>query len=258
MSDWKAFFYTFWQYTFCNVPRIVGGDFKCVQRDKFGGDDTFADKGVTELHSFTKSNSLIDIYRFKFLNTPQYTWVNGPRTIGCQLDRFYVPLSWKNIVSNVTAKPFVYTDPSMIRMTSTVGHSRSRGQGIWKLNTTLLKSDEFCEETNNFWKQWRTQKSSFSDPRVWWDAGKLLIKQIAIDHCVRLAKSRKSKTATLETEYDNLLQHIDPNDSAQRTRLLEIKESLKVIEDERVDGIKIRSKENWLEFGEKPTKYFFQ
>ena len=52
--------------------------------------------------------------------------------------------------------------------------------------------------------------------------------------------------------------YIDPNDSVQRARLLEIKESLKVIKDERAEGIKIRSKENWLEFGEKTTKYFFQ
>ena len=100
--------------------------------------------------SFTNSNSLIDIYRAKFPNTPMYTWVNGPRTIGCRLDWFYVPLSWKNLVSNVTAKPFVYSDHSLIRMACTVGHSRSRGPGIWKFNTSLLKSDKFCEETNTF------------------------------------------------------------------------------------------------------------
>ena len=85
----------------------------------------------------------------------------------------------------------------------------------------------------------------------------MFIKQIAIDHSVRLAKDRKSITAFLEAQHENLLRHIDPNDSAQRARLLEIKDSLKVIEDE-LEGIKIRSKENWLEFGQKPTKYFFQ
>ena len=113
VSHRKAFFDTFWQYTFRNVPLIMGGDFNCVpcvQRDKFRGDGAFGDKGVFELHSFTNSNSLIDIYRAKFPNTPLYTWVNGPRTIGCRLDRFYVPLSWKNLVSNVTAKPFAYSD----------------------------------------------------------------------------------------------------------------------------------------------------
>ena len=95
VSERKAFFYAFWQYTFRNMSLIVGGDFNCVlsvQKDTFGGDDTFGDKGVFELHSFTNSNSLIDIYRYKFPNTPLYTWVNGPRTIGCRLDRFYVPL----------------------------------------------------------------------------------------------------------------------------------------------------------------------
>ena len=79
VSDWKAFFDMFWQYMFQNVPLIVGRNFNCVPcvlRDKFGG--AFGNKGVTELHSFTDSNSLIDIYCAKFPNTPQYTWVNGP------------------------------------------------------------------------------------------------------------------------------------------------------------------------------------
>ena len=129
VSDRKVFFDTFWQYTFRHVPLIVGGDFNCVpnvQKDKFGGDNTFGDKGVTELHSFTDSQSLVDIYRSKFPNTPLYTWVNGPRTIGCRLDRFYVPLSWKNQVSNVTAKPFAYSDHLLIRMNCAVGHSKPR------------------------------------------------------------------------------------------------------------------------------------
>ena len=59
VSDQKAFFDTFWQYTF-HVPLIVGGDFncvRCVQRDKFGGDDAFGDKGVTELLSLASAKT---------------------------------------------------------------------------------------------------------------------------------------------------------------------------------------------------------
>ena len=167
VSDRKVFFDTFWHYTLRHVPLIVGGDFNCVphvQKDKFGGDYTFGDKAVTELHSFTDSQSLVDIYRSKFPNTPLYTWVNGPRTIGCRLDRFYVPLSWKNQVSNVTAKPFPYSDHSLIRMNCAVGHSKPRGPGVWKFNTSLLKSDEFCEEINSFWQHWRTRKNILFGP----------------------------------------------------------------------------------------------
>lgn len=40
--------------------------------------------------------------------------------------------------------------------------------------------------------------------------------------------------------------------------MLEIKETLKAIADEQAEGVKIRSKELWTEFGKKLTKYFFQ
>ena len=261
VSDRRSFFDTFWQYTFRNVPLVLGGDFNCVpdvRRDKFGGDDTFGDKGITELHSFTGANSLIDIYRVNFPTRSAYTWVNKAHTVGCRLDRFYVPQSWETQVSDVTVKPFAYSDHQLIRMTFTVGKHNPRGKGIWKFNTSLLKSEDFCEEAVDFLRHWRTQKASYSDLRVWWDAGKLLIKQLAISHSVRLAKDRRSKVAALEKEYDQLLNSVDSNDSARQIRLLKTKEALHAAEDERLEGIKIRSKENWLEFGEKPTKYFFQ
>ena len=43
-----------------------------------------------------------------------------------------------------------------------------------------------------------------------------------------------------------------------KIRLLKTKEALHVAEDERLKGINIRSKEDWLEFGEKLTKYILQ
>ena len=174
VSDRRSFFDTFWQYTFRNVPLVLGGDFNCVpdvRRDKFGGDDTF---------SFTGVNSLIDIYPAKFPTRSAYTWVNKAHTVGCRLDRFYVPQSWETQVSDVTVKPYAYSDHQLIRMTYTVGKHNPRGKGIWKFNTSLLKSEDFCEDLRHWRTHWRTQKASYSDLRVWWDAGKLLIKQLAI------------------------------------------------------------------------------
>ena len=40
--------------------------------------------------------------------------------------------------------------------------------------------------------------------------------------------------------------------------MAEIRDLLKAIEDRTVEGAIIRSREQWLEFGEKPTKYFYQ
>lgn len=175
MSDQKAFFDTLWLHTFHNIPTIVGGDFNCVpdvRKDKFGGDDSFGDKGILNLHSYTENLALIDIFRAKNPNDTMYTWVNGPRTIGCRLDRFYVPRAWKNKVSSITATPFAYSDHWLVQMQFTVGKSNPRGRGVWKFDTSLLKSEAFCKEIKNFWHHWRTQKPTFSDPRVWWEVGK--------------------------------------------------------------------------------------
>ena len=167
MSDRRSFFDTIWQYTLNNVLLMLGGDFNCVpdeRRDKFGGDDAFGDKGITELYSFTNAQSLVDIYRIKFPTASVYTWINKSHTVGGRLDRFYVPQSWETQVSHMTVKPFAYSDHSAIRMPFAVGKFNPRGKGVWKFNTSLLQSDSFCEKMLNFLQQWRTQKASFSDP----------------------------------------------------------------------------------------------
>lgn len=181
-----------------------------MRKDKFGGDDSFGDKGILNLHSYTENLALIDIFRAKNPNDTMYTWVNGPRTIGCWLDRFYMPWAWKNQVSSITATPFAYSDHSLVQMQFMVGKSNPCGRGVWKFNTSLLKSEAFCKEIKNFWHHWRTQKPTFSDPRVWWDVGKYSIKQCAIKHSVRLSKDQKSRTAGLEDEYQRILSNVDP------------------------------------------------
>ena len=45
---------------------------------------------------------------------------------------------------------------------------------------------------------------------------------------------------------------------ADQTRLAEIKDLLKAMDDRAVEGSILRSKEQWIELGEKPTKYFYQ
>ena len=54
------------------------------------------------------------------------------------------------------------------------------------------------------------------------------------------------------------LSHGTSNTADNHIRLVEIRDLLKTIEDHNVEGAIIRSREQWLEFGEKPTKYFYQ
>ena len=258
-SERVALFNQLWRFAFRNIDPIVVGDFNCVPdvaKDKWGGDNVF-DTAVTQLHAFTASLGLEDYFRVTNPNGRLFTWFNSQHTIGCRLDRFYTPVAWRSRVRDHFSTPFSYSDHHMVTIKFTLGHSTPRGKGVWKFNTRLLQSADFCEAVNDFWPSWQKEKSIFSDPRVWWDAGKFQLKEIAIAHSVAQAAQRREQKASLAAEFRTLLQG-NPNDMTRQARLIEIKDLLRAMEDELVEGSILRSKEQWTELGEKPTRYFFQ
>ena len=175
-SKRETFFDNLWRFMFRNVDTIMAGDFNCVPDvllDKWEGDDTFGDKGITQLNTFADSLSLEDVFRVKHPTDRVYTWFNGPHLVGCRLDRFYTPQVWRPHVRNLNCQPCSHSDHHLVSITLQLGHSHPRERGVWKFNTRLLKSDTFCTDMNNFWPQWQLEKPIFTDPRVWWDVGKL-------------------------------------------------------------------------------------
>ena len=80
-SDRETFFGNLRHILFCNVDTVMAGDFNCVPNthlDKWGGDDTFGDKGITHLHTFADSLSLEDVFQVKYLSTHLITWFKQP------------------------------------------------------------------------------------------------------------------------------------------------------------------------------------
>ena len=138
------------------------------------------------------------------------------------------------------------------------GPTHPRGRRGWKFNTQLLKNESLCAVVNSFWASWQPNKPAFTNPQVWWDAEKLQSKEIAITHSVTEARERKRDKLTLENEFRNILARGTSNTVDDHVRLAEIRDLLNAIEDHNVKGAIIRSREQWLEFGEKPTNYFYQ
>ena len=83
-----------------------------------------------------------------------------------------------------THVPFAYSDHHLIKLQVTFGPTNPRGQGVWKINTQLLKNESFCAAVKSFWSYWQQHKPAFTYPRVWSDAGKFQIKEIAIAHSI--------------------------------------------------------------------------
>ena len=139
--------------------------------------------------------------------------------MGCRLDRFYTPRAWRPRISRHTCSPFAYSDHHFIKLLVTFGPSTPRGRWVWKFNTRLLKNQSFCADINSFWASWKLNQPAFTDPRVWWDAGKLQIKEIEIAHSVAEARERKRDKVNLQSEFRNLLSRGTSN-YRRRSRLL--------------------------------------
>ena len=260
-AERELFFDILWCFTFPNLENVVLGDFNCVpniQLDKWGGDDSFGDRAITQLHAFMDSLNLEDFYCVNFPTGRLFTWFNGPHSVGCRLDWFYTAKTWRSRISDFKCNSFAYSDHHIINLKITLGNSNPRGRGVWKLNTQLLKSETFCSAVNNFWPVWKDHKPAFTDPRIWWDAGKLQLKELTISHRIQQSRERRREKSKLEHEFQLITARGTSNTTADHVRLAEIKDLLKTIDDHAVEGAMIRSKEQWIEMGEKPTRYFFQ
>ena len=98
----EIFFDNLWRFKYPNLESIVVGDFNCVRdiaMDKWGSDESFGDRAVTQLHSFTESLALEDFYRVSNPRGKLFTWFNSPHSVGCRLDRFYMPRAWRSRIS---------------------------------------------------------------------------------------------------------------------------------------------------------------
>ena len=130
------YFLTLWRFKYPNLEPIVVGDFNCVPDialDKWGGDDSFGDRAVTQLHSFTESLALEDFYRVSNPRGKLFTWFNGPHSVGCRLDRFYTPRAWRSRISQHACLPFAYSDHHLIKLQVAFGPTNPRGRGYGNL-----------------------------------------------------------------------------------------------------------------------------
>ena len=136
-------------------------------------------------------------------------------------------------------------------------NSPSVGSGVWKLNISLLKSDVLVCKLQRFGKYWQHQKTSFPTLAEWWDAGKVELKDRVQQYSRQVRKTEREYRASIANRYRRLPPK--PNlSSLEVQELTELLESLSRLDEQRMEGYKIRSRAKAVQNGEKPSRYFFQ
>ena len=87
----------------------MASDFNCIpdtRLDKWGGDDTFGDRGIEQLNVFATAFSLEEVFRAQHVDSRVFTWFNGSHSVGCRLDRFYTPCASGPQIRDFNCQPF--------------------------------------------------------------------------------------------------------------------------------------------------------
>ena len=240
---------------------IIAGDFNCItdQRlDKFGGNPNARHLAAATLQTICAQYNLTDIWRDRHKDERNYTWtgrhpVNGT-FIRTRIDKFLISRSINHLVIDTSIKPFTHSDHDYIFLTLNLDNIQ-RGPGFWHFNNELIDVAAFEAEIEEFWSTWQTKYDDFADPLVWWDKAKQHFKTNAI-HCAKIrGKAKRHERSQLERKLEKLQSISDTTQDIEQYLLA--KEKLKQMDLKDLEATKIRAKAQFIEEGERSTRYFY-
>ena len=119
---------------------------------------------------------------------------------------------------------------------------------------SIVADPALFPQVHKLWEKWQQQKSDFKNLNVWWDKGKLKLKDLCKKFSKQQANTNFQKQRQLEKELHTLLNQPKSGDISQQTG--KIQQELGTIHNKLVTGTKIYSKEKFYHEDKKPTKYF--
>ena len=256
VSERKSFLQEVHKYFFPHSKLIMGGDFNCYdnERDKFGGNCSIS----KELSDFKSCFRLTDAWRVKHPRESQCTWFNSDFSIGSRLDTFLISRDISPGITSCEIRPCVYSDHDFVTVELDCNDGNRHGPGIWKFNNSLLEDDNYCAFIRPIIEQHLSFKHVFISIKEFWESLKITIK----DETVKFAKAKRRELSRDKVLITNRLikskNQLVSGDSSVKTEICELESLLDSMFVRELSGCKIRSRAQWLEEGEAPTRYFFK
>ena len=239
-------------FFFFEADTRIGGDFNLVldiEKDKNNGIARTHQNALKVVQDVMEDLELCDIWRIFNPDTKRFTWRQRQAEIQCRLDFFLVSQTTLCNCSDADIFPGFKTDHSMITLNLSL-HSNPRGNGFWKLNTSLLTDTTFVEKIKETIQETATEykNDELVNPGLLWEMIKLKVRQQSIAFSASIKRAKKRKEDELEKEISNLEKQIDiatgPDSLNQNAneRMKALKEELEKIIEHRTKGAILQSK----------------
>ena len=101
---------------------------------------------------------VVDIWRYLHLDVSGFTWSRWNVSIASRIDLCGVPYVWVSSVSTCDIVPSPFSDYCALSLSLSVPDAVPPGPGLWKLNTSILSDEEYCDLITTAWRNWRFAK----------------------------------------------------------------------------------------------------
>ena len=197
-----------------------------------------------------------DVFRLNNPDARIFTHFDKQHSTYTRLDFFLVDDNLVNLpicCSNISHG--FNSDHSYVSLTLK-GNPLSHGRGYWKLNNSHLFSEEFTNEVRSIINE--TMAGSFDSFNGVWDTIKFKVKDYAIYFGKKTKKHKLAEKKIVEDKINKIKE--SPNyltDHVHLDELQQLELRLNAIIKADMEGVIVRSKAQYVEKGERCTKYFF-
>ena len=172
-----------------------------------------------------------------------------------RLDYFLISNGLQEFASTKDILTPISTDHSPVFFSLSQEKGNIKSKGFSKFISFLIKDQKYINEIKDLIRSFDTKNDCNFIRQLKWGLLKYEICKFIIHYTKGLAKERKEKMLNLESELKNL--EISLDEANNLGKYNSVKNELDGTYYHIAEGIRIRSKCDWYEHGEKSTKYFF-
>ena len=205
-----------------------------------------------------EQHNLIDIWRIRKPILKRYTFrkKHFSRFIRRRLDYIFVSNNIQENIKDTNILPSFCSDHSPLFVNYQTLNDFHLGKHFWKFNTSLTKDEEYVKQTKEHIQNVKHQFDPIfkKKPQAQWEFLKYEIRKFSIAFSKIKSKEKRENLARLEGKLKELEQNLTCDENLEQHGIY--KNELNDIYNDISNGIKIRSKCDWYEFGKKSNKFF--
>ena len=274
-NDNPIFFQNIFQYTeeIGNVDFILCGDFNLIidsEIDCFNYKNINNPKARDKLLEFIDTYHIIDPFREKCPLLKQYTWRRRNPIKQARLDFFLTSEGLSQFTSQSKIGPSYRSDHSLVTL-ELIFSKTSKGNSYWKHNNSLLTDIDYLQVINTKIKEIKEQyavpvynineKEKIPDEEIQFTINDQLFLDVLLmelrGQSISYGSFKKKQRNNQEKELISKITILENNLKENKEEELDnLKTDLQDIRQERLKGSMIRSRAEYMDKGERATKYF--